>query len=274
MKKNLITAIKKLSVDEREDLMDSMALKSDQDFWNTQHHQPGCGQYVHAECTLSEWIQSIYVFLYKLHMQWPNKLPSWTVEQQKISSATIPGNNWGLDDRNSMNPSQYTMLMGQKTRKAKSPTTAGYRCYTMDSSNFRKFFIMALRRDRMILGYPFLQEFNLQINWADGKLKGGNITLQSTKFKYLKWVFRRAGETLQKTGQLPKWIIAFLRCTNLAQGWNRLEEMNHTHMMMETIPKEFRRHWKVFLEELSKWFPPKRDPSMTIKFLPNVSQPM
>jgi hypothetical protein len=32
MKKNLMTAIKKLSVDEREDLMDSMALKSDQDF--------------------------------------------------------------------------------------------------------------------------------------------------------------------------------------------------------------------------------------------------
>jgi len=32
MKKNLMTAIKKLSVDKREDLLDSMALKSDQDF--------------------------------------------------------------------------------------------------------------------------------------------------------------------------------------------------------------------------------------------------
>jgi hypothetical protein len=31
-KKNLMTAIKKLSVDEREDLLDSMALKLDQDF--------------------------------------------------------------------------------------------------------------------------------------------------------------------------------------------------------------------------------------------------
>jgi hypothetical protein len=31
-KKNLMTAIKKLSIDEREDLLDSMALKSDQDF--------------------------------------------------------------------------------------------------------------------------------------------------------------------------------------------------------------------------------------------------
>jgi len=96
------------------------------------------------------------------------------------------------------------------------------------------------------------------------------VTLQSTKLKYLRWVFRRAGETLQKTGQLPEQVIAFLRHTNLAQEWNHLEEKNHTHMTMETIPKEFRRHWKVFSEELSKLFPPKRNPDMMIKFLPNV----
>jgi hypothetical protein len=60
------------------------------------------------------------------------------------------------------------------------------------------------------------------------------------------------GETLQKTGQLPERVIVFLRHTNLAQEWSHLEEMKHTHMTMETIPKEFRRHWKVFSEELSK----------------------
>jgi hypothetical protein len=31
----------------------------------------------------------------------------------------------------------------------------------------------SLERDRMILGYPFLQEFNPQINWTEGKLEGG-----------------------------------------------------------------------------------------------------
>jgi len=39
---------------------------------------------------------------------------------------------------------------------------------------------------------------------------------------------------------------------------------------METIPKEFRRHWRVFSEELSKRFPPNRSPNMTIKFLPDA----
>jgi hypothetical protein len=38
---------------------------------------------------------------------------------------------------------------------------------------------------------------------------------------------------------------------------------------METIPEEFRRYWRVFLEELSKRFPLNRNPNMTIKSLPD-----
>jgi len=75
---------------------------------------------------------------------------------------------------------------------------------------------------------------------------------------------------LKETGQLPRKLVAFLRCTNLAQEWSRLEEMKRTHMTMETIPKQFRHHWRVFSEELSKRFPPDQNPNMTIKFLPDV----
>jgi len=106
----------------------------------------------------------------------------------------------------------------------------------------------------MILGYPFLQEFNPQINWSKGKLEGGTVTLQSTKFRYLRRLFRQAEGALKKTGQLPERLVAFLRQTNLAQEWNQLEEMKRTHMTMETIPKEFRHHWRVFSEELLKRF--------------------
>jgi hypothetical protein len=96
------------------------------------------------------------------------------------------------------------------------------------------------------------------------------VTLQSTKFKYLGREFQIVGETLRKIGQLSERIIAFLRHTNLAQEWNHIEEMDRTHMTMETIPKEFRKHWRVFLEELSKWFPPNHHPNITIKFLPSA----
>jgi len=116
----------------------------------------------------------------------------------------------------------------------------------------QRFFLMSLGKDRMILGYPFLQEFNPQINWSEGKLQGGTVMLQSTKFCYLRRLFRWAEGALKQTGQLPERLVAFLRHTNLAQEWNHLEEMKCTHMTMETIPKEFRHHWRVFSEELSK----------------------
>jgi len=41
-------------------------------------------------------------------------------------------------------------------------------------------------------------------------------------------------------------------------------------MTMETIPKEFRHHWRVFSEDLSKQFPLNCSPNMTVKFLPDA----
>jgi hypothetical protein len=104
----------------------------------------------------------------------------------------------------------------------------------------------------------------------EGKLEDGEVTLQSTRFKYLRRVFDRAQATLEEIGNLPERLVAFLRCTNLAQEWSRLEEMKQTHMTMETIPAEFRCHWRVFSEELAKRFPPDRNPNITIKLLPNA----
>ena len=69
---------------------------------------------------------------------------------------------------------------------------------------------------------------------------------------------------------MPEILKAFLRCTNLAQEWNRIKEMCKTHLIMETIPPEFKWHWRVFSEELSKCYPPARNPDMAIKFLPDM----
>src|SRR5579863_6007106 len=39
--------------------------------------------------------------------------------------------------------------------------------------------------------------------------------------------------------------------------------MHKTHLIMETIPPEFKWHWKVFSKELSKCYPPARNPDMS-----------
>jgi len=54
----------------------------------------------------------------------------------------------------------------------------------------QRFFLTSLGKDQMILGYPFLREFNPQIDWSEGKLKGRTITLQSMKFCYLRRLFK------------------------------------------------------------------------------------
>ena len=42
-----------------------------------------------------------------------------------------------------------------------------------------KFFVTNLGKDQLILGYPWLEEFNLEINWTDGKLLGTHIHLKT-----------------------------------------------------------------------------------------------
>ena len=100
----------------------------------------------------------------------------------------------------------------------------------------QQFFLMSLGGDRMILGYPFLREFDPPLNWAKGELKNGPVTLQSARYKYLKSAFRRAGKALAHTGAMPDKLVVFLRHTNLAQEWSRIEEKKRTTLAWKLYP--------------------------------------
>ena len=167
--------------------------------------------------------------------------------------------------------SQYN-VDGTKNKKGSITHYCWLRVLYNGQQKLQQFFLTSLGRDRMILGYPFLREFNPQIDWAKGELQHGAVALQSARYKYLKGFFQRAEKTMARTGEMPDTLKAFLRRTNLAQEWNRIEEMRKTHLTMETIPPEFKRHWKVFSEELSKRYPPARNPDMAIKFLPRSEE--
>jgi hypothetical protein len=89
-------------------------------------------------------------------------------------------------------------------------------------SKLQRFFITALGKDRMILGYPFLWEFEPLIDWRKGDLKHGDVILQSSNYKFIPLYIRKVKNT-QALGQppphLPKPIVAYLRRTNFAQQW-------------------------------------------------------
>ena len=49
----------------------------------------------------------------------------------------------------------------------------------------QKFYIMDLGKDWLILGYPFLYEFNPKIDWRMGEIGRGPIIIETARFKYL-----------------------------------------------------------------------------------------
>jgi hypothetical protein len=127
------------------------------------------------------------------------------------------------------------------------------------------FFVASLGKDRIILGYPFLHEFNPHIDWRMRTLEGGLPHI------YSMWKQSRGQEILclqvqgiQQVGCPKEDEAIYIRCTNFAQQWSHQHD-NEVKMTLETIPEKYRRHAHVFSEEASKRFPPKRSEDMTIK---------
>jgi hypothetical protein len=125
---------------------------------------------------------------------------------------------------------------------------------------------MSLGKDRMILGYLFLQVFNPNINWAEGKINEERVTLQSTCFKWICSIVAKAAKTYAKTRQLAEHTWCFLRKVNFTERWAWNTNKEKTYLSMQGLPDEFCHHWRVFSEELSRRFPPSRGTDMTIKF--------
>jgi hypothetical protein len=45
-----------------------------------------------------------------------------------------------------------------------------------------KFYVTNLERDWIILGYPWLETFNPEINWGEGRIKGPKIQFKTTAY--------------------------------------------------------------------------------------------
>src|SRR6266702_2429604 len=108
----------------------------------------------------------------------------------------------------------------------------------------QRFFVANLGRDCLILGHPWFQAFNPQINWAKNKLEGENIVIET------------AGYQSKKTTQID----------NIAQQWAKCTAQNKPTQIPE-IPKEYQHHAVVFLEKAAQRFPPacEEDHVITLK---------
>ena len=129
------------------------------------------------------------------------------------------------------------------------------------------FYIGGIGTDRFILGFPWLQEFNLQINWTKKKVEGPHLTILTTnrmlKQEATEWLKIKAailGNTLKNNGKLEEGdeLVMRVHATHFAQEWAIKAHDMSKELSSNSLPEEYKRHWKVFSEEEARHFPPSR----------------
>jgi len=136
----------------------------------------------------------------------------------------------------------------------------------------QRFYVTNLGRNRFILGYPWFREFQPDINWADGMLRGPTIQMETLLFGTLQQAKKYLGDKKNED------IILKVEETLLWTGVTPSEmkggpiEVNQTHTAVEmahkyaqenskeevTLPTKFKEHKDLFSDEEANKFPPAR----------------
>jgi hypothetical protein len=105
----------------------------------------------------------------------------------------------------------------------------------------QKFYITDLGKDRIILGFPWLEEYNPQINWKEGTVEGQPLHI-STVHDNLQYLLAKK---LVQNLQINK--------ASISQEWANREKR---HQAEVEIPDKYKEYEDVFSEEGAKRFPP------------------
>jgi hypothetical protein len=116
-----------------------------------------------------------------------------------------------------------------------------------------------LGQDRIILGYPWLREFNPEIDWEEGRLIGEGVKLEEIGMAWEGY----------KEQQQTK-----IRKTHFAQEWaiQSRNQQQQDSVEEKGIPKEYQRHHKVFSDQQATRFPLSRPEDHAIKLVPGAPE--
>ena len=136
----------------------------------------------------------------------------------------------------------------------------------------QRFYVTNLGHDRFILGYPWFREFQPDIDWANGMLRGPTIQMETLLFgtlqqakKYLEErkdedIILKAKEILLWSGVTPletKGGPIEVNCMHIAVEMAHKYAQEHKKEEV-VLPPEFKRHEALFSDEEANKFPPSR----------------
>jgi len=163
---------------------------------------------------------------------------------------------------------------GMKNKKGELTHFCWLRIKYHKQEALMKFYITSLGKDRLILGYPFLEMFNPKINWTKGEMKEGHLTLESAAFKHLnKYMIRTIQRGINKVGKPKEGEAIYLKKASIAQ---KMAHKFSKEPVVMGLPEEFQEYAEVFSEERAKHFPPPQgeDGDFPIKLRPEVPREM
>ena len=102
------------------------------------------------------------------------------------------------------------------------------------------FYVANLGWDRMILGYPWFQKFNPQIDWNTHTLRGDEVEIDTAGYRTK--------------------LATSLRAVTLTDA----DKEEDRKSVQAQIPEAYHKYWEVFSEWVSYRYPPKREEDHTI----------
>src|SRR6266550_2854660 len=126
----------------------------------------------------------------------------------------------------------------------------------------QRFYITDLAEDRALFGFPWLWEFNPQIDWKEKEISKTKVTIRTTNLEPLEWAqisrILLKGQLLAKKAQNDQGdeVHIIINKTNLAQQWAEMAHNGKETMTASTIPEQYKEYAEVFSKEAARCFPP------------------
>jgi hypothetical protein len=98
----------------------------------------------------------------------------------------------------------------------------------------QRFYVTNLGQDHIILGYPWLREFNPEIDWERGRLIGEGVKLEEIGTAWEGYKEQRRQTKIRKTYFAQEWAI---------KGRDQRQQES---VEVKGIPEEYQRYHRVF----------------------------
>jgi hypothetical protein len=115
-----------------------------------------------------------------------------------------------------------------------------------------QFLVADIGEDNIILGYPFFEEANPQINWSVGSIKG-NISLKGIAILNERVAWATIFPEWEEGDQI--WLRMTIRKTTVVQQLVERAIDKRKKTWQELVPKCYYNFRKVFSEAVSERFP-------------------